>query len=82
VDELHVNTPCDQGKAQQTCELLAPAYGWFTEGFDTLDLKEAKALLDACCNNCLLVRRQRSVQAMSRFCPLKPEVDQCRYRLQ
>jgi hypothetical protein len=28
------------------CELLAPIYGWFTEGFDTLDLKEAKALLD------------------------------------
>jgi len=28
------------------CELLAPVYGWFTEGFDTRDLKEAKALLD------------------------------------
>jgi predicted ATPase len=28
-------------------DLLAPVYGWFTEGFDTLDLKEAKALLDA-----------------------------------
>ena len=27
-------------------ELLAPVYGWFTEGFDTLDLKEEKALLD------------------------------------
>jgi hypothetical protein len=27
-------------------ELLAPVYGWFTEGFDTLDLKEAKTLLD------------------------------------
>jgi len=27
-------------------ELLAPVYGWFTEGFDALDLKEAKALLD------------------------------------
>jgi predicted ATPase len=27
-------------------ELLAPIYGWFTEGFDTRDLKEAKALLD------------------------------------
>jgi predicted ATPase len=35
-----------QGKAQQARELLAPVYGWFTEGFDTLDLKEAKALLD------------------------------------
>ena len=36
----------DQGKWQQARELLAPVYGWFTEGFDTLDLKEAKALLD------------------------------------
>ena len=36
----------DQGKVQQGRELLAPAYGWFTEGFDTRDLKEAKALLD------------------------------------
>jgi hypothetical protein len=30
---------------QQARELLAPVYGWFTEGFDTRDLKEAKALL-------------------------------------
>jgi hypothetical protein len=30
----------------RTSRLLAPVYGWFTEGFDTLDLKEAKALLD------------------------------------
>ena len=36
----------DQGKPQEAHELLAPVYGWFTEGFDTLDLKEAKALLD------------------------------------
>jgi hypothetical protein len=35
-----------QGKPQQARELLAPVYGWFTEGFNTLDLKEAKALLD------------------------------------
>jgi predicted ATPase len=35
-----------QGKPQQARELLAPVYGWFTEGFDTLDLKEAKSLLD------------------------------------
>jgi predicted ATPase len=35
----------DQGKRQEAFELLAPVYGWFTEGFDTLDLKEAKALL-------------------------------------
>jgi class 3 adenylate cyclase/predicted ATPase len=36
----------EQGKKQQGRELLAPVYGWFTEGFDTRDLKEAKALLD------------------------------------
>jgi predicted ATPase len=36
----------DQGKVQQAHELLAPVYGWFTEGFDTRDLKEAKALLN------------------------------------
>ena len=36
----------DQGKVQQARELLAPVYGWFTEGFDTRDLKEAKKLLD------------------------------------
>ena len=36
----------DQGRVQQARELLAPVYGWFTEGFDTRDLKEAKALLD------------------------------------
>ena len=35
----------DQGKMHQARELLAPVYGWFTEGFDTRDLKEAKALL-------------------------------------
>ena len=37
----------DQGKPQQARELLAPVYDWFTEGFDTLDLKEAKALLNS-----------------------------------
>jgi predicted ATPase len=36
----------DQGKMQQARELLAPVYGWFTEGFDTRDLKEAKGLLE------------------------------------
>jgi predicted ATPase len=35
-----------QGKPQQARELLAPVYAWFTEGFDTLDLKEAKTLLN------------------------------------
>jgi predicted ATPase len=39
----------DQGKRDEARDLLAPVYGWFTEGFDTLDLKEAKALLDALC---------------------------------
>jgi predicted ATPase len=37
----------DRGKRDEARELLAPVYGWFTEGFDTLDLKQAKALLDA-----------------------------------
>jgi predicted ATPase len=36
----------DQGKVQQARQLLAPVYGWFTEGFDTRDLKEAKVLLE------------------------------------
>ena len=36
----------DQGKVKEARELLAPVYGWFTEGFDTRDLKEAKALLE------------------------------------
>jgi len=35
-----------QGKYSEAYELLAPVYGWFTEGFDTVDLQEAKALLD------------------------------------
>ena len=40
---------------QEARELLAPIYGWFTEGFDTRDLKEAKKLLDelACCDQSL-----------------------------
>ena len=36
----------DQGKRDEARDLLAPVYAWFTEGFDTLDLKEVKALLD------------------------------------
>jgi hypothetical protein len=36
----------DQGRVQQAREMLAPIYGWFTEGFDTRDLKEAKTLLE------------------------------------
>ena len=36
----------DQGCRAEARDLLTPVYGWFTEGFDTADLKEAKALLD------------------------------------
>ena len=36
-----------QGKRVEAYEVLAPIYGWFTEGFDTADLQEAKALLEA-----------------------------------
>jgi predicted ATPase len=36
----------DQGKRDEARDLLAPVYGWFTEGFDTFDLKQAKVLLD------------------------------------
>ena len=39
----------DQAKLQQARKLLAPIYGWFTEGFDMLDLKQAKALLGGLC---------------------------------
>jgi predicted ATPase len=35
----------EQGRRTEARELLAPVYGWFTEGFDTADLKEAAALL-------------------------------------
>jgi predicted ATPase len=37
----------DQGKRAEAHDLLAPVYDWFTEGFDTADLKDAKVLLDA-----------------------------------
>ena len=37
----------EQGRRAEAHELLAPIYGWFTEGLDTADLKDAKALLDA-----------------------------------
>jgi predicted ATPase len=36
----------DRGERQEAHDLLAPVHGWFTEGFDTRDLKQAKALLD------------------------------------
>ena len=35
-----------QGKRAEACELLTPVYGWCTEGLDTVDLQEAKALLE------------------------------------
>jgi hypothetical protein len=36
----------DQGKRDEARDLLAPVYGWFTEGLDTRDLEDAKKLLD------------------------------------
>ncbi len=36
----------DQDRVEEAHELLAPVYGWFTEGFGTKDLKDAKALLE------------------------------------
>jgi predicted ATPase len=36
----------EQGRRAEAYDLLAPVYGWFTEGFDTADLQDAKALLD------------------------------------
>jgi predicted ATPase len=39
----------DQGKLQSAHDLLAPVYDWFTEGFDTSDLRKARALLDELC---------------------------------
>jgi predicted ATPase len=46
VSRFWLDQGMDQGKRDEARELLAPVYGWCTEGFDTLDLKEAKALLD------------------------------------
>jgi predicted ATPase len=37
----------DQSRLTEARDLLAPLYGWFTEGFDTPDLREAKAPLDS-----------------------------------
>jgi predicted ATPase len=37
---------CNRARQTEARDLLAPIYGWFTEGFDTPDLKEARALLD------------------------------------
>jgi predicted ATPase len=60
----------DQGKPQQARELLAPVCGWFTEGFDTLDLKEAKALLEESGSQCpaqMLVAGLHRLEAAKAF---------------
>jgi predicted ATPase len=41
----------NQGKQQEAYDLLAPVYGWFTGGFDTADLRDARALLDELSTN-------------------------------
>jgi predicted ATPase len=42
----HARLRRDKGRHAEACDLLAPVYGWFTEGFDTPDLRKTKALLD------------------------------------
>jgi hypothetical protein len=44
-----------RGASDRARDLLAPVYGWFTEGFDTIDLKDAKALLGALAHNGVMV---------------------------
>jgi predicted ATPase len=55
----------EQGRRAEACDLLAPVYGWFTEGFDTADLKEAKALLDKLTEPAIAAERESG--ANSRF---------------
>ena len=63
----------DQGKPQQARELLAPVYGWFTEGFDTLDLKEAKALLEELAAQRFVIRpRAEHFQAAASTATMAP----------
>jgi predicted ATPase len=50
-----------QGKGQQARDILAPIYGWFTEGFDTQDLKDARALLDELARAGVEIRRDCSL---------------------
>jgi len=57
----------DQGKRDEARDVLAPVYGWFTEGFDTLDLKEAKALLER--------------ELEPEFCPVAGKSVPCRAKL-
>jgi predicted ATPase/class 3 adenylate cyclase len=52
-----------QGKCQEAHDLLAPLYGWFTEGFDTADLREAKALLEELSGSVQGVRSRRHLEA-------------------
>jgi len=59
----------DQGRAGAAYELLAPVYGWFTEGFGTKDLQEAKALLDELGAE----GSQRSLSAFARAGSTEPE---------
>jgi hypothetical protein len=58
----------DQGKVQQARELLTPVNGWFTEGFDTRDLKEAKALLKELSAFAEAVERVRLLSAAAAWC--------------
>ncbi len=55
----------DQGKRVEARELLAPVYGWFTQGFDTRDHKEAKALLEELAANTLLTNCNRSLSELA-----------------
>jgi predicted ATPase len=52
----------DQGRRAEAHDLLAPIYGWFTEGFDTLDLKDARALLDELSASSTALLRSRRLQ--------------------
>jgi predicted ATPase len=61
----------DQGRCDEARGLLAPIYGWFTEGFDTPDLKEAKVLLDTL-NDWQLLSPDRSAGPRSRARPVSP----------
>ena len=71
----------DQGKRDEARELLAPVYGWFTEGFDTLDLKEAKALLDelaACEHRALILPACPLCADPRRAARCRPPMSDCR----
>jgi predicted ATPase len=54
-----------QGKCAAAYDLLTPIYGWFTEGFDTADLQEAKALLEELSSGCAGHRAPRGVGRMA-----------------